>query len=539
MDSLQNIQNVSMSGDDDAGAISGFFEPKHRLQRSPVKGRKPPLLRPETFTSCPTSRTESEDGAEEVFYSPVPDTRSKPLLRTSPVESPKTHPEIVRDLKGFLDNIKTVPNSVQTIHAKVMAMEAHITENRNTHTFIKTTVSGLRSVVDPLYNKISRLRFVDTNRRMLRLSTMYEVEVQAKNALQNEVLDLKRRLEETQRNLRKAESALSEALSAKTKVRARTSPTPPGDARRRKIPRSKQPPEEQSESETAGDTATDAQWVTIQSRRKSHTGTKMPNLLSESRQVYGSNPPDRWLAQVKKKKPIDLPPAMMVSVTETLTYKDALKAVKQRPGIEKAGLIGARRTAAGHLLLQFNKAIEPEKIAKVRDDIAEALGGKTVVNSLRRRCTFEVKDIDALAERDEVFDAVKSSLNADGLRLVSLRESFRDTKRAVLSCEDSEDVRKCIEAGRIRIGFLNCAVKLLPNVVRCFRCHEIGHIAARCNLSKDIAEICRRCGEQGHTLPTCRNPQRCSVCVKQGLPEYKTRHITACAICPVVLSYAT
>jgi hypothetical protein len=70
---------------------------------------------------------------------------------------------------------------------------------------------------------------------------------------------------------------------------------------------------------------------------------------------------------------------------------------------------------------------------------------------------------------------------------------------------------------KLRIEWIIATARLLPNLIRCFKCHEFGHKAARCTI-KDVAkEVCRKCGSREHGIKDCNNEPKCALCLREKL----------------------
>ena len=106
------------------------------------------------------------------------------------------------------------------------------------------------------------------------------------------------------------------------------------------------------------------------------------------------------------------------------------------------------------------------------------------------------------------------------------RERERDDSAETL-CKNVKD------GDRIRIGYVIAKVRILPNIVRCFRCHGFGHLSYGYKVAIGGEQICRRCGVSGHSIRDCSAAQRCILCVRKGIHETKCGHIAGTAICPV------
>jgi hypothetical protein len=87
-------------------------------------------------------------------------------------------------------------------------------------------------------------------------------------------------------------------------------------------------------------------------------------------------------------------------------------------------------------------------------------------------------------------------------------------------------------ARRFKTGLTIASAKLLPNVQRCFKCHMIGHIAARCTVLCSGKELCRRCGSDEHAMKDYTNEARCAMCCRhEGV---NVRHVTGSLACVIL-----
>ncbi|CAI6352348.1 unnamed protein product [Macrosiphum euphorbiae] len=78
--------------------------------------------------------------------------------------------------------------------------------------------------------------------------------------------------------------------------------------------------------------------------------------------------------------------------------------------------------------------------------------------------------------------------------------------------------REAIELGRIlrlTVGLVRCRVKLTQQIVRCFRCHDFGHIREKCS-GADRSNLCMTCGNGDHEAKSCSSPPRCVLCKDNG-----------------------
>lgn len=56
---------------------------------------------------------------------------------------------------------------------------------------------------------------------------------------------------------------------------------------------------------------------------------------------------------------------------------------------------------------------------------------------------------------------------------------------------------------KIKTGYAIVTARILPNIVRCFRIHMLGHDAARCTIVSPGRELRSKCGDRDHTINQC------------------------------------
>lgn len=85
---------------------------------------------------------------------------------------------------------------------------------------------------------------------------------------------------------------------------------------------------------------------------------------------------------------------------------------------------------------------------------------------------------------------------------------------------------------RIKSGWTIGTGRVLLNIIRCFRCHDIGHVAAKCTAVEPGRENCRRCGSSDHKKYESSNEPRCTLCVKYN--GVNVRHVIDSLACPLI-----
>lgn len=77
-----------------------------------------------------------------------------------------------------------------------------------------------------------------------------------------------------------------------------------------------------------------------------------------------------------------------------------------------------------------------------------------------------------------------------------------------------------------------CRAKILPDITRCFRCHQIGHVGAECRNLEKGKSLYRKCGCEGHNMEICDQAPRCILSIKAGLEGIDARHVAGALNCP-------
>lgn len=159
-----------------------------------------------------------------------------------------------------------------------------------------------------------------------------------------------------------------------------------------------------------------------------------------------------------------------------------------------------------------------EKSERLSAAIKERMADVKVENT-RKEKTVYILDVDAITTEEEVRSAVIQNLkcsdkNGGDVKIRSLHLNRAGSKTAVVVAP-MDMATKLLDLGRIRIGWLSCRIRGGTEVLRCYRCLESGHEAAKCK-GIDRSKCCLRCGEEGHKVFECKNEEKCAKCDKEG-----------------------
>lgn len=210
------------------------------------------------------------------------------------------------------------------------------------------------------------------------------------------------------------------------------------------------------------------------------------------------------------------------------SYEEVLRAMRTKPELQELGanVQKIRRTRNGEMILELKK--DPTASSSSYKELAErAMGGTVEVRALRPEVTLQCKNLDEVTSEEEVRSALKEQCELGEIQMtIRMRRGPFGTQVASIKLP-TEAAIKSLKAGKIKVGWSVCTLRVskLPEV--CFKCQEFGHIARHCT-GPDRSRLCRRCGEDGHKAQDCRKPPKCLICSN----EEGNTHVTGGPRCP-------
>ncbi|XP_052737804.1 uncharacterized protein LOC128198121 [Bicyclus anynana] len=194
-----------------------------------------------------------------------------------------------------------------------------------------------------------------------------------------------------------------------------------------------------------------------------------------------------------------------------------------------------RRTATGDLLIILAKE-NTDRGHSLQKTINDILGDDATVISKGSQEVIEIRDLDEMTTKEEILEAIQKAIgDADEVTLdaiKSLRKAYGGTQTAMVTLATSITRKVLGDNDKIRIGWVNCRLRIVERPTKCYRCWHYGHLATNCKSKVDRSNTCSKCGELGHKFAACKNEPRCTLCVEIDASKNCT-HIAGSSRCPV------
>lgn len=231
------------------------------------------------------------------------------------------------------------------------------------------------------------------------------------------------------------------------------------------------------------------------------------------------------------------PNALIIRPKDKNKYAEILTRVKKDVPDEqvRSSVDKIRKTAAGDLLIVLSKQ-NTDNGKELQKTIADLLKEDAEVINKGPQEDLEIRDLDDTTTKENVLAAIQKAageehhITEDAVKAV--RNAYRGTKIALVTLSASVAKKVLGEHGKIRIGWVNCRIKIVERPTRCFKCWHYGHFSLQCKSKVDRSKHCIKCGEAGHKLNECEKEARCVLCVDNGNTQNIT-HIAGCRKCPV------
>ena len=198
------------------------------------------------------------------------------------------------------------------------------------------------------------------------------------------------------------------------------------------------------------------------------------------------------------------PDAFKIKKCGQSTYADILGIIKGAADLKdlQERVTRIRRTKAGELLLEMCKTNVVTPVLQTL--VSSTLAWSAIVQVFFHKETVNIKDLDETTTAEEVAQAITPATGPGIVTAanIKLRASYSGTQAANVLLPVAA-TKKLMKTRKLRIAWVNCRVRLRETVTRCFKCHEIGHLAWNCKSAVDQSSLCFRCRTKGHKAVNC------------------------------------
>lgn len=222
----------------------------------------------------------------------------------------------------------------------------------------------------------------------------------------------------------------------------------------------------------------------------------------------------------RTKKQAKTRPDVIIAKSGSITYSEMLKKIKGGREMKKVGsnISAVTKTRDGHLRLVLNRGTEDiDNLAKT---ICSAIGDEASCVTLSDTSTVEIRDADEEASDDEIIRAISSVARTEApVKIVNKRKDNRGTQ--IVTATVPTAVANTLVASKLRIGYVNCRVRLKYMVKKCYQCQGFGHTRLECT-QEDRSNLCWTCGNEGHKSKECESPPKCFLCKNEPSADHIT-----------------
>lgn len=124
-----------------------------------------------------------------------------------------------------------------------------------------------------------------------------------------------------------------------------------------------------------------------------------------------------------------------------------------------------------------------------------------------------IKDINYMTEKDEVLEALKTTLNVSEseIEIKMAEKPNRENLLYAIARLPIDQANALIGQKRVRVGWNNCRVEETYNPIVCYNCYKYGHITKNCTNERK-ERSCLNCTSRSHQAKDCKANSKCLNC---------------------------
>lgn len=263
-----------------------------------------------------------------------------------------------------------------------------------------------------------------------------------------------------------------------------------------------------AEPVTQATTTTATEWSTVvkkakKKKKKSQSQDRQSATVAKEGKPEANKPKPKIALRAPR------PDAIKIKASAEVSYADLLRKVKATPELKSLGdrVTKIRRTRAGELLLELGHA--GEEALALEKKVSATLQKSANVQLLTQKEALTIRDVDETTTEAEIAEAVTTVAGQCEFPpgSIKLRGAYGGTQVATVLLP-ALVARKLLQSGKLRVGWVNCRVRIRDTPPRCYRCLETGHFAGDCKSEVDRSKQCFWCGQEGHKAATCAAKNR-------------------------------
>ncbi|KAJ0175899.1 hypothetical protein K1T71_008073 [Dendrolimus kikuchii] len=246
-------------------------------------------------------------------------------------------------------------------------------------------------------------------------------------------------------------------------------------------------------------------------------------------------PPPKKETRAKGRKVPRLRPPKSSAVVLTMqsgaeergvTYASLLSQAKANIRLADLGIEGGlrlKRARTGARMLVVPGATSAPQADALAVSLRTVLKAEDVRVSRPEKAVYvRVSGLDDTTEGEDVAAAIArtTGCSLESIKATKVRPGPDGAGTTVVACPVAAAKSLLKKETKLLVGWASATVEALPHrAQRCFRCHELGHVAAGCTSEVNRSDFCYRCGVGGHLVPgPCTAKPHCAVCEAAGRP---------------------